>query len=80
MALKDYFTEKDAMGLGPLKGPDSWAIDYINAGRAQGIMEAFDDDASGFVTINEVNTLTRLRPQDWRCALCSPVYEDGPFT
>lgn len=80
MALKDHYTEKDTMGLGPLKSPDSWAIGYINFGRAQGIMEAFDDDASGFVTVNEVNNLTRLRPRNWRCALCSPASEDDPFT
>ena len=68
------------MDSGSLKGPDTWAISYLNIGRAEGILEAFDDDASGFVTVNEVNNLTRFRPRDWRCALCSSAYKDDPFT
>jgi len=71
MSLKDYYVEKSTGESGSLKGPDSWAIQYINIGRARSILEAFDDDASGFVTVNEVNNLTRLRPRDWRCALSS---------
>ena len=69
MSLRDYYIEKSIGESGPIKGPDSWAIDYINIGRAPSILEAFDDDASGFVTVSEVNSLTRLRPRDWRCAL-----------
>jgi len=83
MELKEYYTEKDSECIknsGALKGPDSWAIGYLNVGRAEGIMEAFDDDASGFVSVKEVNNLTRSRPRDWRCALCSPTCEDDPFT
>ena len=76
----DYYTEKNAMDSGPLRGLDSWAIGYLNIGRAQGILETFDDDASGFVTANEVNNLTQLRPRDWRCGPCSPACEDDPFT
>jgi len=29
-------------------------------------LEAFDDDASGFITIAEVNTFTDYRPVEWR--------------
>ena len=80
LALRDYYIEKGAMDSGASKGPDSWAVEYINIGRAQGILEAFDDDASGFVTVNEVNNLTQLRPRDWRCALSSLASKDNPFT
>lgn len=66
MSLKDYYVEKGAGESDSLKGPDGWAIKYINIGRARSILEAFDDDASGFVTVSEVNSFTRLRPRDWR--------------
>lgn len=71
MALKDYFIEKSTAESGAIKGPDSWTLQYINVGRARNILEAFDDDASGFVTVSEVNNFTRLRPRDWRCAVTS---------
>ena len=72
MALKDYYVEKAAGNLGTYTGPDNWAVKYINIGRARGILEAFDDDASGFVTVTEVNNFTQARPLDWRYAL-SPL-------
>lgn len=68
MTLKDYYIDKATGNLGTLTGPDSWAVKYINIGRARSILEAFDDDAGGFVTTNEVNNFTRSRPLDWRCA------------
>ena len=74
MSLRDYYIEKSIGESGPIKGPDSWAIDYVNIGRARSILEAFDDDASGFVTVGEVNSLTRLRPRDWRYASPYWVY------
>ena len=80
MSLKDYYIEKSAEESGSFKGPDGWAIKYINIGRARGILEAFDDDASGFVTIGEANNFTRLRPRDWRYILSSRVCVARPFT
>lgn len=71
MALKDYFIEKSIRESGIIKGPDSWTLQYINVGRARNILEAFDDDANGFVTVSEVNNFTRLRPEGWRCAVTS---------
>ena len=68
MALKDYFIEKATTNSGTLTGPDSWTLKYINVGRAGSILEAFDDDASGFVTLHEVNKFTGLKPSDWRWA------------
>lgn len=71
MALKDYYVEKAAGDSGPIIGEDSWAVKYINIGRARTIVEAFDDDASGFITVSEVNNFTRSRPLDWRYVLFS---------
>lgn len=72
-ALKDYYAEKAARSLGFLVGPDSWAVKYINIGRSRSILEAFDGDASGFVTVNEVNNFTQSRPLDWRYVILSRV-------
>ncbi|KAI0757704.1 hypothetical protein C8Q80DRAFT_1216217 [Daedaleopsis nitida] len=76
LALRDYFREKlDQMkrvksGLTPtvtrqLSEQDEWALEYVNITRLQPIIEAFDDDASGFITVAEVNTFTTARPDNW---------------
>ncbi len=46
--------------------PDAWAMKFIDVMWVQPIMEAFDDDASGFITVTEVNTFTSSRPREWR--------------
>ncbi|KAI9459300.1 hypothetical protein F5148DRAFT_1319727 [Russula earlei] len=46
--------------------PDAWAVKYIDIIRLQPIMEAIDDDSSGFITIGEMNRFTASRPIDWR--------------
>jgi hypothetical protein len=46
--------------------PDAWAIKFIDIMWVQPILEAFDDDASGFITVSEVNRFTSSRPADWR--------------
>ena len=81
LALRDHYFEKlvmEAEGLGesaPTLGdaaihnsrnPDAWAIKFIDVSRLQPILEAFDDDASGFITISEMNRFTSSRPADWR--------------
>jgi hypothetical protein len=77
LALRDHYLEKLALrtesvlGMGTaevntIPDPDTWAIKYIDIMRLQPIMEAFDDDASGFITIQEINRFTRPRPVDWR--------------
>ena len=47
-------------------GPDWWALDYIGVNYVWNILEAFDDDKSGFITVNKANNFTRSRPLDWR--------------
>ena len=46
---------------------DRWALECINTRTLQPVLEAFDDDATGFITIKEANQLTASRPHDWRC-------------
>ena len=47
-------------------GSDQWALPFIGVNHARNILEAFDDDASGFVTVKEANDFTRSRPLNWR--------------
>ncbi|KAL6302032.1 hypothetical protein BKA93DRAFT_737677 [Sparassis latifolia] len=44
---------------------DEWALEWIQVSRLQLVSEAFDDDASGFITIAEANKMTTSRPLDW---------------
>lgn len=68
IALKDYYVEKSIYDSSFLAS-DCWAIKYVDIRYARCILEAFDTDASGFVTINGVNNFTRLKPSDWRYVL-----------
>ena len=66
LALKDHYEEMVAGGRDDAPSSDEWALQYINVSRVWDIMEAFDEDASGFVTIKEANNFTSSRPLDWR--------------
>ena len=76
LALRDHFLEQlaaEAEGVAGMtssihssRNPDAWAIKFIDVTRLQPILEAFDDDASGFITISEMNRFTISRPADWR--------------
>ena len=76
LALRDYYLEKLTSETGGVSDVgsaisdstdlDAWAIKYIDAMWVQPILEAMDDDASGFITISEVNRFTSSRPVDWR--------------
>ena len=77
LALRDYYQEKlisetntvpdlGANATSSSTNPDAWAIKYIDFMWVQPILEALDDDASGFITVAEVNRLTSSRPIDWR--------------
>lgn len=81
LALRDHYLEKVASGtdialsmgdagIHHTPDPDSWALKYVDIMRLQAISEAIDDDASGFITIGEMNRFTGSRPIDWR--LVSP--------
>jgi hypothetical protein len=74
LALRDYYMDmstSDTQGTGTSAisnslNPDAWAIKFIDVAWIQPILEAFDDDASGFINIAEVNRFTSSRPADWR--------------
>ncbi|KAI0049994.1 hypothetical protein FA95DRAFT_699202 [Auriscalpium vulgare] len=69
LALRDHYVEKQlrlrAEARAPLSMVDAWAIQYISISNLQPILEAFDDDASGFITAIEVNAFTSARPLEW---------------
>jgi hypothetical protein len=44
---------------------DGWASAYISILRIQPLLEAFDDDATGWISVKEVNYFTSSRPKDW---------------
>ncbi|KAK7062915.1 hypothetical protein VNI00_000413 [Paramarasmius palmivorus] len=72
LALHDHFNERprvitshrSSAGLNFLN-ENEWPLSYININHVQPILEAFDDDGTGFVTIKEVNTFAESRPDDW---------------
>lgn len=77
LTLRDYYLEKLASESTTVRGLstsaitgsqnlDAWAIKYIDVIRLQPILEAIDDDASGYITIGEMNSFTSSRPIDWR--------------
>ncbi|KAJ4467636.1 hypothetical protein C8J55DRAFT_438415 [Lentinula edodes] len=44
---------------------DRWALKYINISKVQPILEAIDDDGTGFISIKEVNTFALSKPKGW---------------
>ncbi|KAJ3833971.1 hypothetical protein F5878DRAFT_645514 [Lentinula raphanica] len=44
---------------------DQWAINYLDISHVQSILEAIDDDGTGFITIKEVNKFALSRPKGW---------------
>ncbi|KAJ3717510.1 hypothetical protein C8R42DRAFT_724422 [Lentinula raphanica] len=44
---------------------DQWAISYLNVAQMQPILEAIDNDCTGFISIKEVNEFTSSKPVDW---------------
>lgn len=93
MTLQDYYHDLAENVVGPPHDSDEWALEFLGVPWLEAIMEAFDDDASGYVTIAEVNKLMDLRPVSlsWRCVLelipphfCLtrhlPVYHTGLHT
>ena len=43
-----------------------WAVQCIDLMHLQSLMEAFDNDSSGYVSVQEVNRFTTSRPKGWR--------------
>ena len=72
VTLQDYFRDQFEFALSTtgskVLASDEWTLKYLDLEWLQPIMEAFDDDGSGYVTISEVNRLIDLRPLSlsWR--------------
>ncbi|KAF8843361.1 hypothetical protein BDN67DRAFT_1008997 [Paxillus ammoniavirescens] len=47
------------------KSDDRWALVHIHITRIKPILEAFDNDRSGFVSAKEANAPTSSRPKGW---------------
>jgi hypothetical protein len=48
---------------------ERWAVAHIHIAHVQPILEAIDDDGTGFISINEVNTFAMSRPEGWSLPL-----------
>lgn len=75
MGLRDHFHDKwdvehkkqISKEVSPMASQkDDWALGFLTISRLQAVREAFDDDASGYITVVEVNSFTRSRPGEWR--------------
>lgn len=70
MTLRDQYRERAHPSSTSLYEvtPDDWAFEYINTKYLQPIMEAFDDDGSGYITYQEVNEFVEAMPEElnWR--------------
>ena len=70
--LQDAMSKHDPHNNRPTKTTidirDEWALSYIDVKWLKRIVEAFDEDSSGFVTIMEINRFTNSVPKelDWR--------------
>jgi len=53
------------VGTKRVRREDVWALAYINVSRVQQILEAIDDDGTGFISVKEVNDFTESRPSGW---------------
>ncbi|OJT06673.1 hypothetical protein TRAPUB_2476 [Trametes pubescens] len=75
LALHDHFAQKiddqqRAVARGtspqhPVSESDRWALECLDLMHLQQIIEALDTDASGFITVQEVNNFTTSRPNGW---------------
>lgn len=48
------------------RGAERWALKHLSIRNIAPLIEVFDGDASGYVSIWEANQVTSLRPQGWR--------------
>ncbi|KAI0662489.1 hypothetical protein C8Q70DRAFT_909094 [Cubamyces menziesii] len=85
-ALREhYYNQDDTVVVSPDATAigDKWALDYLNVAWLSPILEAMDDDVSGYISVSEVNRFMQRLPQDlgwslptwlaywavgWRCA------------
>ncbi|KXN81070.1 hypothetical protein AN958_06143 [Leucoagaricus sp. SymC.cos] len=49
----------------PINPSDRWTLGHLNVTQLQPILEAIDDDGTGFISIKEANTFAIQRPKGW---------------
>lgn len=54
------------VSLGTGKDPDVWLLKYIDVTHVHPIIEAIDEDGSGFISVKEANNFALSRPTGWR--------------
>jgi hypothetical protein len=64
--LTKDFTINHALVQANKTADDCRALACISTRTLQPVLEAFDDDSTGFITVKEVNQLTASKPKDWR--------------
>ncbi|KAF9259884.1 hypothetical protein L218DRAFT_1003250 [Marasmius fiardii PR-910] len=65
MALHDHFLEVHQKNYSAASAEDLWLLQFITISRIQPLIEAFDEDGSSLITVNEVNAFTKSRPEGW---------------
>ncbi|KAK0244015.1 hypothetical protein EDD85DRAFT_759720 [Armillaria nabsnona] len=68
LALYDHLVEKlGGVGTSGRASDenDLWALSYFNGAHVQPLLEAIDDDATGFITTREINTFIESVPEHW---------------
>ncbi|THU91631.1 hypothetical protein K435DRAFT_860160 [Dendrothele bispora CBS 962.96] len=65
------------VGTRRVRRKDIWALTYINVSRVQPILEAVDDDGTGFISIKEVNDFTESRPDKWSLPVWLAYWSQG---
>ncbi|KAK7678018.1 hypothetical protein QCA50_018958 [Cerrena zonata] len=69
LLIVDHESE-DASSVDSLEASkDDWAYHYISLAWLQPIMEAFDDDGSGYITVTEVNRFSESMPKELKWTL-----------
>ncbi|TCD60695.1 hypothetical protein EIP91_009662, partial [Steccherinum ochraceum] len=68
MTLRDHFREQGEENK-ENEALQDWTLKYIDTTWLQSIMEAFDDDASGYITVTELNRFTDACPVNLKWSL-----------
>lgn len=72
-ALREHYSQDDLVPASPtateIVMSDKWTLEYLNIAWLHPILEAIDDDTSGYISVSEVNRfMQRLPPElNWRC-------------
>jgi len=59
--------------LRPDGDQDLWVFDYIDVQHVQPIVEAMDEDGSGFISVKEANKFALSRPKGMKYDVHSPL-------